>query len=420
MITEVTKEYTEMENVKTAAINCMSIKSSKDLYTTLLGAIGEDDQVTEADAINTLQKLFFPKDESNSTVYLITLDEIDHILTMGLESLYRVFEWALQKSSRLVLIGIANALDLTDRFLPRLKSKNLVPELLPFLPYNAAQIRNIITTRLKSLMPAGNDAHVPFIHPAAIELCSRKVASQTGDLRKAFEICRRALDMIETETKSKHEEAAREKMLQSTPSKRPLGEKVNDSQGSGRSVVQMTAVSLKALTAETAPRASIGHLNKVTAAAFSNGTTQRLKALNLQQRAALCALVAFENRNRAAMKINTGSTPSKSQSLAPTIRTLFGTYCTLCTRDSVLHPLSSSEFREVVGSLETLGLVAAVNGKNGSFTPQTPSKRGRKIATASGDDKRIASCTGDKDMESVADGVGAGILRSILSGEALD
>uniref|UniRef100_A0A8H7N939 Uncharacterized protein n=2 Tax=Clonostachys TaxID=110564 RepID=A0A8H7N939_BIOOC len=108
--------------------------------------------------------------------------------------------------------------------------------------------------------------------------------------------------------------------------------------------------------------------------------------------------------------------------MAPTIKALFETYCRLCTRDSVLHPLSGSEFREVVGSLETLGLVNAVDGKNGSFiTPQTPSKRGRKTTTvASGDDKRIASAVAEKDMESMVDGIGAGILRSILSGEALD
>ena len=180
--------------------------------------------------------------------------------------------------------------------------------------------------------------------------------------------------------------------------------------------------SLKAMVAETAPRASIAHLNKVTAAAFSNGTTQRMKALNLQQKAALCALVAFENRIRASAKSAEGAgTPSKSQTLAPTIKTLFDTYCRLCTRDSVLHPLSSSEFREVVGSLETLGLVNAVDGKNGSFvTPQTPSKRGRKAVAASGDERRVASAVGEKDMESMAEGIGAGILKSILSGEALD
>ncbi|OAA73505.1 cell division control protein Cdc6 [Cordyceps fumosorosea ARSEF 2679] len=421
MITGLIQKYANRDDVKSAYINCMSVKSSKDLYMTLLDGMGlEAEGVTEADAMDALQDAFYPRDD-NATTYLITLDEIDHILTMGLESLYRVFEWALHKSSKLLLVGIANALDLTDRFLPRLKSKNLKPELLPFLPYTATQVKNIITTRLKSLMPQGKENFVPFIHPAAIELCSRKVSSQTGDLRKAFEICRRALDLIENETRSKHEEEAREAMLQMTPSKRPLGENINGAMG-GRSIVQIMGNSLKALTAETAPRASIAHLNKVTAAAFSNGTTQRLKTLNLQQKAALCALVAYENHLRSKVKVGMPTTPSKTQLLAPTVKKLFGAYCRLCTRDSVLHPLSSSEFREVMGSLETLGLVNAVDGKNGSFiTPQTPSKRGRKAAVlASGDDKRVASCVTEKDMESVVAGLGSGILASILHGEALD
>ena len=420
MITETLQQYEKTDGVRSAYVNCMSIKSSKDLYNTLLGALGEGEDHSEADAMATLQDAFCSKKSATETTYLVTLDEIDHILTMGLESLYRLFEWSLQKPSRLVLVGIANALDLTDRFLPRLKAKNLKPELLPFLPYNAAQIKNIITTRLKSLMPAGNDSYVPFIHPAAIELCSRKVSSQTGDLRKAFEICRRALDLIESQTRSKHEDEARETLLQATPTKKPLGENVNGRSAAGpKSVVQLMAETLKAMTPETAPRASIAHLNKVTAAAFSNGTSQRLKALNLQQKAALCALVAYEKRLREKAKSAEG-TPSKAQSLAPTVKVLFDNYRLLCTRDSVLHPLSSFEFREVVGSLETLGLVNAVDGKNGSFAnPQTPSKRGRKMM-ASGDDRRISSAAGEKDLESMVDGLGASILRSILSGEALD
>lgn len=430
MITELVKSYSNTEGVQTACINCMSIKSSKDLYTTLLSELGQTSEgLTEADAVEALQKMLLPKDES-AMAYVIMLDEIDHILTLGLESLYRMFEWSLQQPSRLVLVGVANALDLTNRFLPRLKAKNLKPELLAFLPYNAAQIKNIITTRLKSLLPAGKEGFVPFIHPAAIELCSRKVASQTGDLRKAFEICRRALDLIESETRGKHEEKARETLLQMSPSKRPLGENVNGASGGisgGKTVVQILSSSLKSLTAETAPRASIGHLNKVTAAAFSNGTAQRLKTLNLQQKAALCALVAYENRSREVVAKSSSSTggpmtPSKSQSqsLAPTVKMLYDAYCRLCTQDSLLHPLSSSEFREVVGSLETLGLIGDVDGKNGSFgTPQTPSKR-RKVSLASSDDKRVSSSVGAKDMESVTDGVGSGILQSILNGEALD
>ncbi|PHH81661.1 hypothetical protein CDD82_250 [Ophiocordyceps australis] len=424
MITHLMREHSHGPKIRSAYINCMSIKSSKALYDALVSELGLQGGSSDADAVTALQQAFCPRTKS-STVYQVTLDEMDHVLTMDLESLYRVMEWSMHKSSRLVLIGIANALDLTDRFLPRLKAKNLKPQLLPFLPYTAPQIKTIVVTRLKSLLPAGKQDYVPFLHPAAIELCSRKVSSQTGDLRKAFEICRRALELIETETRSKHQDEAREKLLQLTPSKKPLGEKINmaAAEGSSRSVLQIMTASLGALTAETAPRASIGHVNKITAAAFSNGTTQRLKTLNLQQKATLCALVAYENRARAPTKAATTAplTPSKTRTLAPSIKMLFNAYRSLCTWDSVLYPLASSEFREVVGSLETLGLINTVDGRTGSFaTPQTPSKRGRKVASASGDEKRIASSVSEKEVEAVTEGPGAGILRSILAGEALD
>ncbi|KAI1210041.1 cell division control protein Cdc6 [Annulohypoxylon truncatum] len=423
MVNEVTQELVEKGTVKKAYINCMSIKSSKDLYGTLLDQICDESDIPEGDAATTVQKLFMPRKKSTDT-YMVVLDEIDHILTLDLESLYQLFEWSMQKSSRLVLIGIANALDLTDRFLPRLKSRNLKPELLPFLPYSAAQIKTIITGRLKSLVPEGSP--LPFIHPAAIELCSRKVASQTGDLRKAFEICRRAIDLVEMETRQKHEAEIKEKILLATPSKKPLGENVHLSpKKSNRGPSAMLAESLKSLTVETAPRVSIAHLNKITAAAFSNGTNQRLKTLNLQQKAALCSLVALEKRNRTARTTSIPSTPSKSQTIAPSIKLLYETYCLLCTRESVLHPLSSSEFREVIGSLETLSLVSAVDGKTGSLALlHTPSKRGKRGGFASGvglaDEKRVASCVGEKELEQAVEGLGVDILKSILSGEALD
>ncbi|KAI4869238.1 cell division control protein Cdc6 [Hypoxylon rubiginosum] len=426
MVNEVTQELAEEGTVKKVYINCMSIKSSKDLYGTLLDQVCDESDIIESDAATTAQKLFISRKKSTE-VYLVVLDEIDHILTLDLESLYRLFEWSMQKSSRLVLVGIANALDLTDRFLPRLKSRNLKPDLLPFLPYSAAQIKTIITTRLKSLVPEGSS--LPFIHPAAVELCSRKVSSQTGDLRKAFEICRRAIDLVEMETKQKHEAEIQEKILLATPSRKPLGENINLSSPSkratDRSPSAMLAKSLSSLTVETAPRVSIGHLNKITAAAFSNGTNQRLKTLNLQQKAALCSLVALEKRNRASRISSTPATPSKSQTIAPSIKLLYETYCVLCTRESVLHPLSSSEFREVISSLETLSLVSAVDGKTGSLGMlQTPSKRGKRSGFASGiglaDEKRVASCVGEKELEQAVEGLGADILKSILSGEALD
>jgi cell division control protein 6 len=45
-------------------------------------------------------------------------------------------------------VGIANALDLTDRILPRLEAKGCRPQLLDFKPYNQHQLAAIINSRL--------------------------------------------------------------------------------------------------------------------------------------------------------------------------------------------------------------------------------------------------------------------------------
>ena len=427
MVNEVMTNFESSDILKKVYINCMSIKTSGDLYGNLLENLCVDVQVLEGDEVNTLQGMFVSR-KKTKTSYLITLDEIDHILTLDLEILYKLFEWSLQKSSRLILVGIANALDLTDRFLPRLKARNLKPQLLPFLPYTASHIKTIIITRLKSLVPADSPTpdYVPFLHPAAIELCSRKVSSQTGDLRKAFDICRRAIDLVEAETKRKTEQALNEQMLQESPSKRPLEENVNLSSPAGPSPSKVAKTkslvqSLATLTVETAPRASIGHVNKITSSTMGNGANQRLKTLNLQQKAALCALVALEKRKRDAAA-NVMATPSKSKNAAPTIKALYDVYCKLCKSDAILHPLTSTEFRDVVGSLETLSLISAVDGRNGSFVGLTPSKRARKFGSGVGvgDEKRVGSCVGEKEVAQAVEGLGAGILKSILSGQGLD
>ena len=436
LVNEITEEAVKASPyIRKAYINCMSIKSSKDLYLTLFDLVGGEPDIAETDVVEALKKMFLPKKEAKN-VFVVVLDEIDHILTLDLESLYRIFEWSLQKASRLTLVGIANALDLTDRFLPRLKSRNLRPRLLPILPYTASQIKQIIVTRLRALLPKGaatDPNFIPFFHPAAIELCSRKVSTQTGDLRRAFEICRRALDLVESEIRTKYENEIKEQDLQLSPSRRALGENLNLATPRAVSMSVALVKSLQSLTVESAPRVSISHLNKVTAAAFGNGTAQRLKTLNLQQKAALCSLVAIEMRNRAAIASATSSsvptTPSKPRVTAPTVKALFEAYTLLCTRDSVLHPLSASEFREVVGSLETLSLITVVDGKTGAFavlrTPGSSKGRKRKDAfegpcSIGGDERRVASCVGEKEMEAAVEGTGAGILGSILSGEALD
>ncbi|KAL2351759.1 P-loop containing nucleoside triphosphate hydrolase protein [Cryomyces antarcticus] len=429
-VNEVCEKHAGVESIKAAYVNCMSVKVAKDIYGKMLEDFDLDIELMEGDESAAIRSLFL-EDYAPGTSYLVTLDEIDHLLDLDLTLLYDLFEWSLQPSSSLVLVGIANALDLTDRFLPRLKARNLKPHLLPFLPYTAAQIASVITTKLKDLLVTQTTIaadFVPFLQPAAIQFCSKKVASQTGDLRKAFDICRRAIDLVEAETREKHESQAAELALQNSPSKTPLVENMNlSSPPVTRSPARTprrskSSGTLPHLTNETAPRVSIAHMAKVTSIVFGNGTTARLQSLNLQQKAVLCALSALERKKRGSASHSIFATPSKKDHAAPTAKQLFEAYSGLCKNNNVLHPLTNTEFRDILGSLETLSLVSPVEGRNGSFAvPATPSRGRRKGGFGAGvaDERRVASNVGAKELAAALEGVGSGILRSILAGDGL-
>ena len=421
LVSEVCAGLDTVDDVRKTYINCMSVKSYEDIFGKLMEDLVGDEKVSENDGLVDLQALFLSREKTSGRVYVVVLDEIDHLLTLDLKILYSLFEWSLARSSRLILIGIANALDLTDRFLPRLRAKNLKPQLLPFLPYTVPQIASVISTKLKSTLPPNTTSsdYIPFIHPTAIQFCSKKVASQTGDLRKAFDIMRRAIDLVENETRQKHQEELTSQNLQSSPSKAPLVENINLSSPSSPShssrISKITLVdSLSKLTPENAPRALIGHVARVTASAFNHGTSQRLQSLNLQQKAALCSLVVLEKKT-LLLKRDLFATPSKSANTAPTIRKVYEMYCGLCRRGNSLHPLTTTEFADVIGNLETLTLVQGGDGKGAmgmGLARLTPSKKVLRV-----EDKRIVSCVSEKELEGCLDGPGGGLLRGLLSGD---
>lgn len=400
LVAEVCDEIQKDPNVRTVYINCMGVKSSKDILRKLTEDLIGDAQDLFGNELTLLQNTFLPKKNAlPSPAYVVTLDEIDHLITLDLEIMYNLFDWSLNRSSRLILIGIANALDLTDRFLPRLKARNLKPVLLPFLPYTATQIAAVITTKLKtiSLDPASPERdYIPFFHPAAIQFCAKKVASQTGDLRKAFDIIRRTIDLIERETKQDSPAGIGSEELR----KVPLHENPNLTSPFASSATVGSQLSI--LSASTAPRATIAHVARVSSAALTNSAPQRLQALNLQQKAALCALVSLEKINLRRYSVL--NTPSKKIT-SPTIRKLYDTYCALCKRDNALQPLTGTEFADVLGGLETLGLVGNEDMKG------TLGKRGLNP-----EDRRIAGRVSEVELEGCLEGTAGGILRSLLKG----
>ena len=72
--------------------------------------------------------------------------------------------------SRLVLVAVANSLDLTERRLPELHARGCRPQLLQFPAYSRDQILSILQQRLDTL-PG------PVFATKALEFCARKVGT---------------------------------------------------------------------------------------------------------------------------------------------------------------------------------------------------------------------------------------------------
>mmetsp|Transcript_21529 Transcript_21529/g.35671 ORF Transcript_21529/g.35671 Transcript_21529/m.35671 type:complete len:362 (-) Transcript_21529:43-1128(-) len=133
---------------------------------------------------------------------LAIIDEIDQLLCRGQEILYRLFQWTALKGSRLILIGIANSLDLTERFVPLLESENIRPVVTIFNPYKKDDLVEILKQRLRratshKLAQALNIPPMGLFEEAALELCARKVSTSSGDVRKTLDICRQAVMAME-------------------------------------------------------------------------------------------------------------------------------------------------------------------------------------------------------------------------------
>uniref|UniRef100_A0ACB8EU64 Uncharacterized protein n=2 Tax=Sphaerodactylus townsendi TaxID=933632 RepID=A0ACB8EU64_9SAUR len=174
----------ELAGSKTIVLNCMALRTPRAVFPAVAEQLGQAgaDRTAQSDVIRKLEKRLTAK---SSPMVLVVLDEMDQLDSKGQDVLYMIFGWPSLPSSRLVLIGIANALDLTDRILPRLQARpKCRPQLLNFPPYSKDQLASILEERLK---PVSGEQ---VLDHTAIQFCARKVSAVSGDARKALDICR--------------------------------------------------------------------------------------------------------------------------------------------------------------------------------------------------------------------------------------
>jgi len=124
---------------------------------------------------------------------VVLLDELDQLVLAKQTVLYNLFNWPTLPNSRLIVIAVANTMNLADMLPNKIQSRvgksgiwqHLTTGLtrVNFEPYTMAQLVQIIESRLENV-PQN------IIEKDAIRLCAMRIANNTGDARKALDICR--------------------------------------------------------------------------------------------------------------------------------------------------------------------------------------------------------------------------------------
>ncbi|XP_008544810.1 cell division control protein 6 homolog [Microplitis demolitor] len=294
-------------------VNCTSIKSAGTIYTKILQELNIPAPRAEKASKAAIEKYL----RSSHKMVLLVLDEIDQLESKRQSVLYSVFEWPSIANSKLLLVGIANALDLTDRILPRLQARcELKPKLMHFAPYTKEQIVNIIAERLK-------EANVADVFTGiAMQMLAAKVAAISGDVRRALDLSRRVVELAETQKNSVLKPAVDNCNNGGSPKKQTIDEK---------------PVDLKDV---------ISVLNGVYGGS-QNIAQYEEDTFPLQQKLLLCSLMLILNKGR-----NKDVTISK----------LHEVYRKVCKKRNI-HAVDVSEFVGVCSLIETRGILRLVGKK---------------------------------------------------------
>ena len=196
-------ERQEVPQFQFVELNALRLPTAQHAYSFLLEQL-TGWQTTPMRAAEELNAMYFDGDAADAAggsraakqgqrkpVTILLVDEMDQLVTRSQSVLYNIFEWPMHRNSCISVIGIANTIDLPERFLPRVLSR-LGLQRVAFQPYSQQQIQEIIRSRLQDLNGQSGEG---LFDRQAIEYVARKVAAVSGDVRRALELCRRGAEM---------------------------------------------------------------------------------------------------------------------------------------------------------------------------------------------------------------------------------
>ncbi|CCF51419.1 uncharacterized protein UHO2_04241 [Ustilago hordei] len=372
---------------RVAFVNCMTLSHPRLIFGKVLRALGSNAAEGQSDAFAE-QALSTLIRQGNQRI-LIVLDEIDHLLQSRAHQniLYKIFSWtangsgvgsSLRGGPACGLIGIANSLDLTERFVPLLASKHASPALLHFRPFEAEEIVSVIRDRLSGLQARyddqepeaeeAKDESLALFTPTALQLLAKKIAGATGDLRKALDAARLAVELVESEHRKKalaqiQADKAKAKAAPACQGQEEKSEQVDAEQPLKTAALRATL--LRHLTRSSAPKVGPSEILKVLTSVLGSANLSKVRSLGVQAKLVLLSILIAQARAEQGLSVlgsatshNPASSGSTAACSATRIADVESTYHAILKQENGLFsPLQASELLGVFDMLEVNGVI---------------------------------------------------------------
>ncbi|OAA61157.1 origin recognition complex subunit [Niveomyces insectorum RCEF 264] len=266
----------ELDDFIFVEINGMKITDPHQAYSLLWEAL-KGQRVSPGQALDLLEHEF-SNPSPRRVPCVVLMDELDQLVTKNQGVMYNFFNWPGLRHSRLIVLAVANTMDLPERTLSNKISSRLGLTRITFPGYNHEQLMKIIQSRLEGV--PGN-----IVDPDAVQFASRKVAAVSGDARRALDICRRAVELAEAEGRQQATPGELSS-LPPTPSKSKS--------------VKMGGGTTDGKKKSAVGRVTIDTVRRAIAEATSSPLQQYLRALPFSSRLLLSALLARTQRTGIA------------------------------------------------------------------------------------------------------------------------
>lgn len=285
----------ELDDFIFVEINGMKVTDPRQAYSLLWEAL-KGDRVSPAHALDLLEREF-SHPSPRRVPCVVLMDELDQLVTKNQSVMYNFFNWPARRHSRLIVLAVANTMDLPERTLSNKISSRLGLTRITFPGYKHTDLMEIISSRLSNI--PGN-----IVDPDAIQFASRKVAAVSGDARRALDICRRAVEIAEqaNEAATARGDAVDgdddNESLPPTPSKKPGRQQARNP--TGAKITGNMESPRKERKSAPLTRVTIATIKQAIQETTSTPLQQLLRCLPLAGKLFLAALLARVRRTGVA------------------------------------------------------------------------------------------------------------------------